>query len=93
MKLSLKAVAMTAGLLWAGCMLLIGVVNLVDPQYGAGFLALIGSVYPGLHFSHGWENLIARTVYGFVDGAIGGLLFAWIYDHFVGGTHGRNHPA
>jgi hypothetical protein len=93
MKLSLKAVAITAGLLWAACMLLVGIIHMADPRYGAGFLALMSSVYPGLHFAHGWENLIVRTIYGFVDGAIGGLLFAWIYDHFAGGTTAKNHPA
>jgi len=93
MKLSLKAVAMTAGLLWAACILLVGIVNLANPQYGIGFLALMSSIYPGLHFTHHWENILAGTVYGFVDGAIGGLLFAWIYDLFVGGTHADNRPA
>jgi len=52
MKLSLKAVAMTAGLLWAGCILLVGIANLANPQYGMGFLALMSSIYPGLHFTH-----------------------------------------
>jgi hypothetical protein len=93
MKLSLKAVALTTGLLWAGCILLVSIINLADPQYGVGFMALTNSLYPGLHFMHRWENLLGGAIYGFVDGAIGGLLFAWIYDHLVGGTHATNHPA
>lgn len=93
MKLSLKAVAMTTGLLWAGYILLVGIVNLANPRYGVGFLTLLSSIYPGLHFMHQWENIVAGTVYGFVDGAIGGLLFAWIYDLFVGRIHADNGPA
>ena len=93
MKLSLKAVAMTAGLMWAGCILLIGIVHLAHPQYGAGFLAMMGSLYPGLHFAHSWENVLAGTVCGFVDGVIVGSLFAWIYDHLESRTHASNHHA
>jgi hypothetical protein len=78
MKLSVKAVAVTAGLMWASCILPIGIVNLASPPYGARFLALMGSLYPGLHFGHQWGNLAVGTIYGFVDGAIAGLLFAWI---------------
>ena len=69
MKLSVKAVTLTAGLMWAGCILLVGIVNLASPEYGAGFLALMSSIYPGLHFMHRWENMIGGTIYGFVDGA------------------------
>jgi len=93
MKLSLKAVATTAGLMWAGCVLLIGIVHRADPQYGASFLAVMSSLYPGLHFAHSWENILLGTVYGFVDGVIAGLLFAWIYDHLESWTHASNHHA
>jgi hypothetical protein len=74
-------------------MFLVSVLHWADPHYGAGFLALMSSIYPGLHFTHEWENVVGRTVYGFVDGAIVGLLFAWIYDYFSGGTHTGSHPA
>ena len=84
--LSVKAVALTTGVLWAGYVLLIGIANLADPQYAAGFLALLRSLY-GLHFAHQWENLTVTTICGFVDGAIGGSLFAWIYDYFADGSH------
>jgi len=93
MKLSLKAVAMTAGLMWAGCILLIGVVHLADRQYGAGFLSVMSSLYPGLHFAHSWENVLVGAVYGFVGGVIVGSIFAWIYDHLESWTHATNHHA
>jgi hypothetical protein len=89
----MKAVAMTAGLIWAGCILLIGIVHLADPRYGSGFLTVMSSLYPGLHFAHAWENILGGTVYGFVDGVIAGLLFAWVYDHLVSWTRARNHHA
>lgn len=93
MKLSLRAVALTAGLMWAACVLLVGLVHLADPRYGGEFIDVMSSLYPGLHFMHRWQNVVAATIYGFIDGAISGLIFAWIYDRLVGAGHATNHPA
>ena len=54
MKLSVNAVAFTMGLLWASSMLLVGIVNLAHPGYGADFLRMMSSVYPGFHDAHTW---------------------------------------
>src|SRR5579864_2950484 len=35
---------------WAGCILLVRIINLADAQHGVGFMALTNSLYPGLHF-------------------------------------------
>lgn len=84
MKLSIRAISLTMGLLWAACMFIVGVVNLAAPAYGADFLRMMSSVYPGFHDSHTWGSVVVGTLYGFVDGAIGGLVFAWIYDWIAG---------
>ena len=47
MKLSVKALAITSGLVWSGGILACGLINLAAPSYGGGFLKLISSVYPG----------------------------------------------
>lgn len=93
MKLSMKAAALTMGLLWAAGMFFVILLNLIRPSYGVDFLQLMASVYPGLHFVHRWTDLVVGTIYGFVDGAIFGLVFAWIYDWFVSGPHSPSHPA
>ena len=85
MKLSIRAIGVTMGLLWAGCMLLVGVINMAAPAYGNDFLQMMSSVYPGYHASHTWLSVLVGTVYGFVEGVIGGMLFAWIYDWMIGG--------
>lgn len=80
MKLSTKAFAITAGLFWGGAILLVGLVNLVSPDYGVAFLNLSASVYPGYEPMTGVGSVITGTLYGLVDGAIGGFIFAWLYN-------------
>jgi hypothetical protein len=84
MQLSIKGLAWAAALLWGGLMFFVGLVHLFDPSYGLNFLDVMGSVYPGFHVAHSVWDWILGTVYGFVDGGIAGLIFAWIYN-FVGG--------
>jgi hypothetical protein len=80
MKLSIKALAVTSSLLWGGCMLLLGVGHLIVASYGAAFLDAMSSVYPGFHASRTMAGVFVGTVYGLADGAIGGLIFGWLYN-------------
>jgi hypothetical protein len=80
MKLSIKALAVTTALLWGGCMLLLGVGHLVVASYGVAFLDALSSVYPGFHASRTMAGVFVGTVYGLADGAIGGLIFGWLYN-------------
>jgi len=79
-RLSARGMALVAALLWGGCMLFVGLINMGAPAYGADFLRMMSSVYPGFHDTRTWGELVLGTIYGFVDGAIGGLLFAWLYN-------------
>ena len=83
MRLSAKAVAVTSALLWGGCLLVVGLINLAAPSYGVAFLRGMGSVYPGFYHARDFADVLLGTLYGLVDGAIGGWLFAWIYNCFV----------
>ena len=80
MKLNIKALAIAAGLLWGGAILMVALGNLISPDYGVAFLSLVASVYPGYTPSTGVGSVVIGTVYGFVDGAIGGLIFGWLYN-------------
>ncbi len=84
MRLSIKSLAIATGLLWGGCMLLTGLLNLAFPNYGVAMLQIMSSVYPGFHFSRSVGDLLVGTGYGLVDGAIGGLVFGWLYNLFAG---------
>ncbi|HVN07515.1 MAG TPA: hypothetical protein VMV61_00985 [Patescibacteria group bacterium] len=84
MRLSSKAMGLAAGILWAGGILFVGLLNLAMPSYGAEFLQVFSSVYPWFHNTHTIGSVIIATADGFVDGALAGLLLAWIYNALSG---------
>ena len=80
MKLSVRAMAITSGLVWGGCMLTCGLVNLASPAYARRFLKLMSSVYPGFHNSRNVRDVLVGAAYGLVDGAMGGAVVAALYN-------------
>ncbi|HTQ87522.1 MAG TPA: hypothetical protein VL099_05315 [Candidatus Binatia bacterium] len=87
MRLSIRGLALAAGLLGGGAMLLTGLLHLVDSSYAVNFLEMMGSVYPGFHAARNFGDLLLGAFYGFVDGGIAGLLFGWLYNLFGGHLH------
>ncbi len=83
MRLSAKAVAIVSSILWGGCILLVGLINLAAPGYGTNFLHGLSSVYPGFHASRTLLDVLVGTGYGIVDGAVGGFLFVLLYNFFL----------
>lgn len=83
MKLSAKTLALTLGVLWGGAMFLIGILNVVMPPYGADLLVVMGSVYPGIFGAGTVSEALLGGAYGAIDGALGGLLIAWLYNFFL----------
>ena len=86
MKLSIRSLAMTAAILWGGSVFVAGVANVIWPTYGVAFLQLVASIYPGYQATGSFGSVIVGTLYGILDGAVGGLLFAWVYNCFAGKT-------
>ncbi len=84
MKLSVKALAITSGLVWGGAMLTCGLLNLAARPYGKRFLELMSSVYPGFHNRRNFADVLVGAGYGFVDGAVAGALTAAMYNQFAG---------
>lgn len=80
MTLSIKALALTLGILWGACCLLTGIANLIWPTYGDGFLTLMASLYPGYHGPAGFGAVLVLTLYAVVDGLVCGALVAWLYN-------------
>jgi len=82
-KLDVKAIAIAAGLVWGLAMFLTGLANLIWPSYGQAFLEVMASIYPGYTPSASVGQVIIGTLYGLVDGSIGGAVFAWLYNRFA----------
>jgi hypothetical protein len=84
MRLSSKALAVGVGACWGGSILLLGLIHLLVPSYGSGFLEGVGSIYPGFHAARGLGDVLVGTAYGLVDGAIAGLIIGWVYNIVLG---------
>jgi hypothetical protein len=80
MRLSEKALAIVSAVLWGGAILVVGLINLAAPLYGTNFMHGLSSVYPGFHASRTILDVLVGTGYGIVDGAVGGWVFAWLYN-------------
>lgn len=83
MKFNTKALALTSAILWGMAMLVTGLANLIWSNYGQGFLQTMSSVYPGYHATRTIAEVIVGTLYGVVDGLVGGAVFAWFYNQFA----------
>jgi len=80
MKLNVKAFALTAGIVCGiGLFLLTWWVILFEGASGAK--TIIGLVYRGYSMSP--VGSLIGLVWGFVDGLIGGVIFAWLYNLLV----------
>lgn len=84
MRLNPVALGATAALIWGAAILVVAAANLIWPPYGHAFLELVASIYPGYHPGPSIGSVIAGTLYGLVDGGIGGAAFGWIYNLLAG---------
>ena len=84
MKLSVKGMAIAVGIMWGVlAVFLTGCVNLIWPSYGQEFLRLLASIYPGYQATASFGQVIVGTLYGLVDGAVGGAIFALLYNRLA----------
>lgn len=80
MRLNLRALAIALGLIWGAGIFLVGIAHLLWPGYGGAFLAFFAAIYPGYRVD-GFGEVIVGTLYGLMDGAVCGLVIAWIYNN------------
>ena len=80
MRLSVKALGIVSAMLWGGAVLTSGLANLISGSYGAEFLRVLSSIYPGFHASRTFADVLVGTGYALVDGGSAGLVFAWLYN-------------
>jgi hypothetical protein len=85
MQLRPKALALTCGVLWGGCLAFLAFIAM-SFDYGTPLLDLLSTVYRGT--SPTVPGMVAGFLWGFVDGVICGFLFAKLYNYFL--TKGQN---
>lgn len=94
MELKVKSLAWAMGLVWGGGMLVIGLAATAtgssDGYYGKDFMLVMASVYPGYDGVMGYGDALVGGIYGFVDGAIGGGLLAWLYNRCAAKCGGQS---
>ncbi len=83
MKINIKALSLTVAIVWGGSILLIGLANLIWIGYGVAFLDVAASIYPGYRGPSSFGQVIVGTLYGVVDGFVGGLIIGWLYNLFI----------
>jgi hypothetical protein len=84
MKLNVKAFALTCALIWGlGLFVITWWIIIFEGQSDpASPPPFIGLVYRGYHFTA--AGSFFGLIWGFVDGLIGGAIFAWLYNLIAG---------
>jgi hypothetical protein len=81
MKLNVKAFAITCGLIWgSGVFFLTWWIIAFDGMTGE--VPFLGRIYRGYQISA--AGSLIGLVWALFDGAIGGLIFAWLYNLLLG---------
>jgi hypothetical protein len=83
MRFNLWALAYSCAIFWGAIMFLMTLSAMIWPGYGQAFRELIASFYPGYHATASFRDVIVGGLYGATDGAVGGAVFAWLYNSFV----------
>jgi hypothetical protein len=86
MKLDVRAFAVTCGLVW-GVGLFLLTLWIVLLEGASGDITLIGRVYRGYSISYGGS--VIGLLWGLADGAVGGAIFAWLYNRLRRGPGDR----
>ena len=77
MKLNVKALALTSGIMW-GLTVFVATLWLIVGGYSGHFIRLLDHFYFGYRFSV--LGAFIGLVWGFVDGLICGAVFGWLYN-------------
>jgi hypothetical protein len=80
MKMDVKAMGLSLGILWGGSVMIMGLIAIGAPNYAGDFVAALASKYPG--YAPTVIGSLKGFLCGFIDAGIGGLILAWLYNKF-----------
>jgi hypothetical protein len=84
MQLSIKALFLAGGIIWALVILAVGILNIFSAGYGWEYLKILASLYPWYDATGKIGDLIIGIVWAFIYGAMSNLIFGLLYNAFVG---------
>lgn len=76
-RIDVRACGLSCAIVWASGIFLLGTVS-ACVDWGGMLVSVLGSLYIG--YSSTIPGIIAGTLWAFVDGAIAGVIFAWLYN-------------
>jgi len=79
-KLDVRLFGITLGCIWGFSVLGLGVVSMAT-HWGSKIVKLFAKVYVG--YESTLFGSVIGAVWGFIDGAISGMLIAWVYNRFI----------
>ena len=77
-KLNTKSVALSLGIMWSLGIFFISILTLITNSYLHNIVDFLSTIYLG--YSLSFSGIIAGMIWGFFDAAIGGFVFAWLYN-------------
>ena len=77
-KLDIKALSLAIGLMWAGAVALISIIAATSDNYLQNIVNFLSSVYVGYDLT--FFGILVGVFWAFIDAAIGGFVFAWLYN-------------
>jgi hypothetical protein len=75
-KINMKGLALALGLTWGIYVLCLGWISCTG--WGIGMVKIISSLYLG--YSSSFFGAILGGIWAFFDGAVAGIIIAWIYN-------------
>ena len=77
-KFNEKSMALSFGILWSLGVLIMSMTALVTQSYMHNIVDFLSTIYLG--YSLSFNGIITGMIWGFFDAAIGGFVFAWLYN-------------
>ena len=79
-KVDVRAFGLMLGCIWSVGVLALGIVSMLS-NWGARTVKLFSGVYIG--YKATLQGSLIGAAWGFMDGAISGIVIAWIYNRFI----------
>jgi xanthine/uracil permease len=79
-KCDVKALGLSCGIVWGAAIFISGIASMLF-DWATKFVDVFSGIYIGYNAT--FLGSVIGAAWGFVDGCIGGLLVAWLYNKFA----------